>query len=190
MLLKLELSHHMSLLLIFLPSSINLVIFFFYLFVPNCTAVGLIWLDLYCALQSGNHIHHNITLILSYPSLLDGKGAPHEVLEIINVKIQLKTYPVSIRNFYVLHAFLLMVDNNISTHVMVKPCFQGIEQDIMLKHSKDKIPGFFLTLFLPIFSRCFSSLPRFEIFFSEKTIFLTSVFSPSVPDCGRREWWR
>ena len=122
--------------------------------------------------------------------MLDGKGAPHEVLEIINVKIQLKTYPVSIRNFYVLHAFLLMVDNNISTHVMVKPCFQGIEQDIMLKHSKDKIPGFFLTLFLPIFSRCFSSLPRFEIFFSEKTIFLTSVFSPSVPDCGRREWWR
>ena len=56
----------------------------------------------------------------------------HDVLEIINVKIQLKTNPVSIRNFYVLHAFLLIVENNISTHVMVKPCFQGIEQDIIM----------------------------------------------------------
>ena len=61
------------------------------------------------------------------------------------LKFNLKLNPVSIRNFYVLHAFLLMVDNNISTHVMVKPCFQGIEQDIiMLKHFKDKYLASFL----------------------------------------------
>ena len=91
----------------------------------------------------------------------------HDVLSIFDVKIQLRTGDNFLCKLYlcILHAFLLMVDNNISTHVMVKPCFQGIEQDIMLKHSKDKIPGFFLTLFLPIFSRCFSSLPRFEIYF-------------------------
>ena len=92
-----------------------------------------------------------------------------------------KINPVFIRNFYVLHAFLLMVDNNISTHVMVKPCFQGIEQDmIMLKHFKDKyLASFLYTSSAHIF---LMFLFTFKIwnFFLWKRIFFWRLFSRLV----------
>ena len=81
-----------------------------------------------------------------------------------------------------------MVDSNISTHVMVKPCFQGIEQDnmMLLNIWRTKFLAFFFLQFFCHISWCFYSLSTLE------TCFLTPVFSPSVPDySGRGEkCWR
>ena len=81
-----------------------------------------------------------------------------------------------------------MVGSDISTHVMVKPCFRGIEQDFknlnILRKNYTWL-AFLLQFFRPDsldVSTHFQDLKYFCL----QNVCLTSVFSPSVPDY---RWW-